>query len=192
MNYFDKVRQFVIDSFTASGNTQDLKHFDRTVYWLLQLEPNSDEALRIAAVAHDAERAFRDFSKEIAGQSEKGFLDEQHLKHHQEKGAEIIAEFLERNDAPGELIERIKMLIEKHEVGGSDEQNLLKDVDSISYFENQVDHFVHEKAKKFGGKKVREKFDWMFDRITSEEAKKIARPMYEAAIKKLDVATLRH
>jgi Domain of unknown function (DUF4202) len=191
MDYFDKVRQFVIDSFEKSGSIQGLKHFDRTVYWIEQLKPGADEGLRIAAEAHDIERAYRDSSKEPVGESDKGFRDDYYLKYHPEKGAQIIGEFLEREGAPVGLIMRVKMLIEKHEVGGSDDQNQLKDADSISYLENQVSHFVEEKSKKAGLGKVKEKIDWMFDRITSEEAKKIARPMYEVAIEKLDIAKLR-
>jgi hypothetical protein len=78
------------------------------------------------------------------------------------------------------------MLVSKHEVGGNQDQNLLKDADSISFLENNVDNFVSKKVSETGKDKVRDKFDWMYNRITSETARQIARPWYEAAIKKLD------
>jgi len=34
------------------------RHLLRTLEWLLELDPQASEALRIAAVTHDAERAF--------------------------------------------------------------------------------------------------------------------------------------
>ncbi len=133
MDYFEKVRNFVIDSFTKTGGIGGLNHFDRTVYWVLALKPDADEVLRIAAVAHDIERAYRDPSNDPAADSELGFRSDFLLKHHPEKGAEIIGEFLAGEHAPQALIDRVKMLIAKHEIGGNDDQNILKDADSISY-----------------------------------------------------------
>jgi hypothetical protein len=40
------------------------------------------------------------------------------------------------------MIERVMMLVSKHEVGGNDDQNLLKDADAISFLENQIDVFL--------------------------------------------------
>jgi hypothetical protein len=103
MSYFDDVHEFVEDSFSKSGGTQGLRHFERTVYWVEQLKPDADEALRIAAMAHDIERAFRDPSKEPAGGSKEGFKGEFFTKYHPEKGAEIVGEFLEKEGAPSAL-----------------------------------------------------------------------------------------
>ena len=58
MDYFSLARQFVVHSFEKSGDVQPLRHFDRTVYWVEQLMPNADEAMRVAAFAHDIERLF--------------------------------------------------------------------------------------------------------------------------------------
>jgi len=35
---------------------------------------------------------------------------------------------------------------------------------------------------------VAEKFDWMFERISSEKAKKIARPWYDEMVEKLELS----
>lgn len=77
-------------------------------------------------------------------------------------------------------------MISKHEVGGDDDQNLVKDADSISFLENNVDVFLSEHVQKSGKEKVRDKFNWMFDRITGEKAKELARPLYEEAIRRLN------
>ncbi len=184
--YFTLVKSFVKEAFIKANNQNDIKHFERTVYWLKQLNPDADEALCIAAFAHDTERAFRDETvNEKLKSSDKGFTDVDHLTYHQNKGAEIIASYLKEQNAPHELINRVQMLISKHEVGGNDDQNLLKDADSISYFENQIELFLTKKVTEVGKEKVKAKFEWMFDRITSNRAKEIARTYYEDAINKL-------
>ncbi|OGH94654.1 MAG: hypothetical protein A2538_04460 [Candidatus Magasanikbacteria bacterium RIFOXYD2_FULL_41_14] len=42
--------------------------------------------------------------------------------------------------------------------------------------EQFVSLFLGEKVKEDGREKVKQKFDWMFNRITSEKAKQIAQP----------------
>lgn len=186
MELYDKLKKFVDEAFVKAGDTHDLKHFERTVYWLLQLKADSDEALRAAAYAHDIERAFRDPGYNKITASDKGFVSEDHLQHHQDTGAAIVAKFLTEQGAPEKFIAKVQQLISRHEIGGSEEENLLKDADSLSYFENQVDMFIAKKVPEAGKEKVREKFQWMFNRITSVKAKELARPMYEQAIKKLE------
>ncbi len=46
------------------------------------------------------------------------------------------------------------MLVSKHEVGGNEDQNLLKDADSISFFENQVGHFLSKQTAETGKEKL--------------------------------------
>lgn len=98
-----------------------------------------------------------------------------------------MVEFLRKHGADKNLIDRVRMLISRHEEGGSEDQNLLKDADSISFFENNVDYFLTKKVLEVGKEKVREKFDWMFNRITFDKAKKIAKKMYQEAIRRLKI-----
>lgn len=184
MDLYQKTEQFVKESFENSGRG-GMTHLQRTAFWVKRLYPKADSALLIAAVSHDIERAFRREDVEHAQKSEKGFLDEKHLKYHQEKGAEIIFNFLIKAGADKDFSRKVKVLIEKHEVGGTREQDTLRDADSVSFFENNADHFVKDKADMTGKEKVREKFIWMFDRIASPAAREIARPWYEAALKDL-------
>ena len=58
------------------------KHFDRTLYWVLKLKPDADEAFQIAAYSHDIRRAFdRERANNAVGKSKKGFQD-----HHYQSG----------------------------------------------------------------------------------------------------------
>ena len=92
---FEKTRKFVEESF--KGNKAELVHFDRTVYWLQQLRPDADEALLIAAIGHDIERAFKDKIDYV--NPKRSFRDPEALSQHQNGGAEILGKFLKENNA---------------------------------------------------------------------------------------------
>lgn len=177
MRYFSKVKKFVDESFSDKHH---LKHFERTVYWVKKLHPDANEAILIAAYAHDIERAFRKKNDNI------NLTGKKKMQFHQKEGAEIIACFLEDEGAEKKLIKAVKSLILKHEEGGGRGQDILKDADSISFFETNVDFFVNELIKKTGRGAIKEKFDWMFARISSIKAKRIAKPMYEKAMIQLE------
>lgn len=181
---YNLAEQFVINSFNKVNKQSQLKHFLRTVYWLKELRSDADEALLVSAVAHDIERAFRQQDM-IEKKNNLGFTDIEFYRPHEERGAEIIADFLRQNGVDDNFVERVKMLVARHEEGGNDDQNLLKDADSISFFENNVPVFL-EKASEDGRGRAELKFDWMFNRITSEKAKEVARPWYENAIAALN------
>lgn len=184
---YKKAEKFVVESFTKVGKTHQIKHFKDTVKWIKRLKPDADEALCIAAVAHDIERAFR---KEDMPEKRKsvGLHSALYFRPHEERGAEIIAEFLRKENAGQKLIERVKMLVSRHEEGGNKDQNLLKDADSISFFEDNVPYFLsNTKIAEVGGKeRTKAKIKWMYKRITSKKAKQIAKQWYEDAVKKLN------
>jgi len=187
MKYYPKVEEYVKRVYAKKGKKRSIPHFLRTVHWIKKIRPDADEALLISGVAHDIERAFRDKNiwKEIKG---KGFLNEEFLANHMDNSAKVIGEFLEKENAPEDLIKRVKELVSHHEIGGDDDQNLLMDADSISFFENNAERFFTEFPKIFGKDKIREKFDFMFNRISTEQRKEIARPMYKKYIELLEKA----
>jgi len=114
------------------------------------------------------------------------FNDPEYLEPHEKKGAEIMAEFLKKEGANKEVVEKVYNMILKHEEGGTDDQNLLKDADSLSFFnDDHVSGFM-ERISDLGKRKIQTKIDWMYQRITSEKAKQIAKPYYERAIKQLN------
>lgn len=179
---FTKVREFVKKSFNDEAQ---LLHFDRTVHWVKVLNPNADEGILIAAIGHDIERAFREDMMKIDGKDIK-FTDDQHKQQHQSQGAEILGEFLEESGADKKLIIRVKHLILKHEVGGDEGQNLLKDADSLSFVENNTSIFL-SRFDTLGYEKIKGKFEWMYNRITSKKAKQIATPFYEKMMAELEI-----
>ena len=59
LRIYNEVKQFVINSFNKAKKPSQIKHLERTVHWLKVLSPHADEALLVAAISHDIERAFR-------------------------------------------------------------------------------------------------------------------------------------
>lgn len=167
MDLYTKTIEFVDTSFRGTQKS----HFERTAFWFEKFLPETTEAHKIAAYSHDIERAFRDAQKAIP----ENYLDPEFLMNHQAGGAKIMSEFLSKEGASKELIQKVTHLISKHEVGGDFEQNALMDADSVSFFETNAEMFVTKKAPIEGKGKVKEKLDWMFNRISTEEHKALAR-----------------
>jgi hypothetical protein len=187
MRLYEKVEKYVIDSFTTAGKIHQIEHFKNTVKWIKRLKPDADEALLIAAIAHDIERATRKEDM-IEMKKKYGLTSKKFLRTHQTRCAKAISEFLNKQGADKKLIFRVKMLVSRHEEGGNKDQNLLKDADSVSFFKTNVPYFLSsEKIKDVGGKeRTEKKLTFMYNRISSKKAKQIVKPLYEKAIKKLE------
>jgi len=179
---YDKVEEYVRQSFTKDSQlTARGIHSIKTKEWLLVIYPEATEAMQIAAVAHDIDSAFIEYK------SSGGFRDPEYLEKHQTGAANTIREFLISLGVGTESVEEVEHLVVCHEVGGDNKQNLIKDADSLGFFDRDMSEFLarHYRPEK-GKKQLTEKIDWMYDRITSKEAKNLARPMYEEAMSLLE------
>lgn len=180
LNLYEKAENFVIESFSKDGIlTSRGKHLINTKNSLLEICPNAEEDLIIAALLHDIDAAFID--RALSG----GFKDPVYLEAHQKKSAEIAEEFVLKSGGNNDLALKVFELISKHEIGGTEKQNLLKDADSLSFFNRDLNKFLERHSDR-SVNQLREKFDWMYERITSEKAKELARPMYEEAMRILE------
>lgn len=178
--FYDHVEEYVLEAFAEHPiHKTTAKHLVNTVDWVKTLDPHADEAMLIAALSHDLERAFADKKIDVV------FNDPKYLDFHQKKSADAISDFLKKELAPKAMIKRVYEMVLKHEMGGTEEQNLIKDADSLSFFDRDMNNFIN-KYKDDGKDRIKAKFDWMYDRITSEKAKKLAAPMYERALKALE------
>ena len=183
-NIFNLTREYIIKCF---NNEAQLRHFDRTVYWLKQFNPTADDYLLVAAIGHDIERSQRSQEQSMS-RVNKGFLDKDDLREHQQIGAKLLMDFLQKQGCDKNFIDKVGHVVSSHEIGGDSDQNLLKDADSISFLENNSATFLKQ-IEQLGYEKIKEKFDWMYNRITSSEARRIAKPFYEEIIKSLDNAS---
>lgn len=180
MNHIEATTKFVNESFRG----KNIKHFERTLYWFEKfLNRSLSDAEIIAAYSHDIERAFRGTNKSTI-QNVENYTDPEFLTYHQNQGAEIMTGFLRSNEFKD--IGTVAHLISRHEQGGDMTQNALMDADSMSFFETNAEKFVTEKVKIEGLKPVRDKLDWMFNRMVSGSAKRLAEPLYKKWISILD------
>ena len=121
-----RIRAFI----AGSAVPEDPAHADNTVEWLLRLRPGADAALHLAALGHDIDRAAPDKVRR------EDFDDYDAFKAaHAEHGAAILGGLLARCGVPAAVRDEACRLVRAHEVGGDPRADLLKDADSLSYFE---------------------------------------------------------
>lgn len=112
------------------------RHLLRTEDWALALDPQAGEALRLAAVLHDIERAFPD---PTAGWDPPRDWDSPaYNRWHQDRCAEIAGVWLLEQRADASLVEQVARLIGVHEYGGWREADVLQAADSLSFLETMV------------------------------------------------------
>lgn len=115
----------------GSDVPEDLAHAENTLVWLLRIEPRASRALRIAAFAHDVERAFK--YKKV---HRIDFDDFDAFKAaHASNSANILMEILTEYGIDSATSAEACSLVELHETGGNIQADLLRDADSISYFD---------------------------------------------------------
>ncbi|NMC51926.1 DUF4202 domain-containing protein [Candidatus Kuenenbacteria bacterium] len=171
-------------NFVDKINNGKSPHFAATLKWVKKIKPNADVALQIAAYSHDIERPARKKSTEVHDKK-YGFMGKSYMHEHQTTGGKIMANFLKQNNVEQKIINKVKHLIENHEYGGDKESNILKDADSASFFEKNIQHFLN-RFPDFSKRLIQDKFDFMFSRITNQKVKKIIKPLYLKAINKLE------
>ena len=110
---------------------EDPHHAENTLEWLLRLDPKAGEALQIAALAHDIERAV------TARKVRRSHYDnyDAFKAAHARNGADILRAILDECRVAQSTTDEACRLVTLHEVGGDPRSDLLKDADSISFFE---------------------------------------------------------
>ncbi len=116
---------------SKSSVPEDPIHAENVLEWLLKLKPDADEALQIAALAHDIDR-----SDERTKIQRSDFNDYNLFKAaHANNSAKILKDILHKCQVEQSVVDEACRLVERHEIGGDPHSDLLKDADSISYFE---------------------------------------------------------
>ncbi len=162
-------------------------HLERTLYWLVELEPDAGEALRLSALTHDMERHFPG-----GPQMDPRTMapdDEEYRREHAERSAQIICDWLVGEGASNDLVEDVRRLVRAHEVGGANDEDLLQAADSLSFLETNgelvASWFANGRCDR---ERAKAQLDYMFDRIRLPAATELARPLYEEALATVDRA----
>jgi kynurenine formamidase len=126
----DRARQWMADVHPHA------RHLERTLDWLLVLDPDASEAARIAAATHDVERAYPDGN--VAWDSARDWDSAEYNRWHQDRCADMIGPGLLERGASEELAREVAGLVRVHEDGGWLEADLVQAADSLSFLETMV------------------------------------------------------
>jgi hypothetical protein len=163
------------------------EHLRRTRDWLLVLDPDASEALRLAAVTHDMERHVPGgpvFDPGTMAPEEPSYR-----AAHSERSAAIVGDWLAEQGAAAELVAEVRRLIVAHEIGGSDEEDLLQAADSLSFLETNAELVARwYTSGRCSRERARAQNDRMYERIRIERARELARPLWERANAVVDAA----
>jgi hypothetical protein len=165
-------RLWVIENYPYNST-----HLLKSLEWLDRLAPNASEAVRLATLTHDMERAFGGPDAIPIKMSDRAYEEA-----HSNRSARIVGEWLRANGAHAELIRNVEALIRVHEWGGSPDANLVQAADSVSFLETNIDLMVgFATTGKYSRAEIAFKFDQMYERIQVPAAKDLARPLWEHA-----------
>ena len=131
MDNIDCAKQKIRAVIAGSQVPEDPRHADNTLEWLLCLEPDAGDALQLAALAHDIDRANEEIKVKQADFDDYDAFKAAHARN----GAELLRPILNACGVAGDIVDEACRLVEVHEVGGDPRSDLLKDADSISYFD---------------------------------------------------------
>jgi hypothetical protein len=157
------------------------EHLVRTRDWVLELQPDASEALRLAALTHDMERHFPGGPRLDMHRQRPD--DPEYIRAHSERSAQIVGDFLRNEGAESELAAEVERLVRAHEVGGWHEADVLQAADSLSWFDTN-----QELAKRWlredacDAEWARTKHRWTYERIGIERARELARGPFEEAL----------
>lgn len=174
---FIDARQWVVDKYPYNSF-----HLIRAVEWLDRIGPGSDEAVRIATLTHDMERAFPGPDQPV----QQSLVDHEYHAAHSARSARIVGEWLRQRDVAESLASEVERLVRFHEDGGSPDANLIQAADSLSFLDCNVDLFLGwVQSGKWPAREVRMKFEYSFDRIQVPHARSLALPMRDQALARL-------
>ncbi len=171
MNSINHVKSSIEAIISGSSVPEDPVHTRNTLQWLLKLKPDADEALQIAALGHDIERAI----DECKVRREDFEQYDRFKAAHAHNSAEILKEIMLDCGVDQTLIEQVYELVRRHEVGGDERSDLLKDADSISYFEVNLPHYY----KRHGWDETKRRCLWGYKRLSEKMRTLVAKLTFE-------------
>ena len=175
----DRARRWVIENYPYNRD-----HLVRSLEWLDRIAPESSEAVRLATLTHDMERAFPGPDQPVVKKLED---DPVYNKAHAERSARIVGHWLREQGADDALVGEVEDLIRAHEDGGWPEANLVQAADSLSFLDTNVDLFLgFVRSGRFPAPDVKWKLEYSYNRIQVPYARSLARPLLHAAIKRLE------
>ena len=166
MDNIELLKKKIGEIIGKSSVPEDPVHSENTLFWLLRLRPDADEALRIAALAHDIERAIED--SKILREDYNSYDDFKDA--HALNSAGILKKMMEDLNFDLRLCDDIYFLVTHHEKGGDERANLVKDADSISFFHTNLTLYL----ERNGTKETKRRCIWGMRRLPGNLRKIVA------------------
>jgi kynurenine formamidase len=183
----DRARDWVIDVHPHA------EHLERTLDWVVELAPDAPEALRIAAVTHDIERAFPDPA--ATWDSARDWDSPEYNRWHQDRCADLVGDWLREQGADPALVGDVDALVRAHEEGGWPQADVLQAADSLSFLETMVPLLLAWSERGYADNAAA-KLRHSLARIAPEQARAraLAAPLVERALARLgaDRGIVRH
>ena len=162
---FEKVKKRIDKLIVQSPYPEEPFHSINTLEWLLKLDPDADEALQIAALGHDIERAIGD--KKVAA-AEFDTFDE-YMEAHARNSADILSELMKDCGASQELADEVAFLVSRHETGGGEHIDLLVNADVLSFFHVCLPLYFDRK----GAEITKKRLVWGYKKLNEESRRQI-------------------
>ncbi len=171
MDSINCAKQKIRAVIAASRVPEDPCHADNTLEWLLRLEPDAGEALQLAALAHDIDRVIEKVKVRRANFDDYDAFKAAHARH----GAELLRSILTTCGVARDIVDEACRLVEVHEVGGDPDADLLKDADSISYFDVNLTLYYQRE----GWAETKRRSLWGYRRLSARARKIVENIGYE-------------
>ena len=137
---------------------EDPIHARETLRLLLIMRPQADLALQVAALGHDLERALPPGLRVERSR----FPDYASFKAaHARNSAGHLTMLLRKHHLPEGFCQRVRRLVERHEVGGDPDSDLLKEADSLSFFTTNLPHYLEREGEAEALRRCR----WGWERL---------------------------
>jgi len=163
----EKIRAVIF----GSRVPEDPRHADNTLKWLSHLQPDAGEALQLAALAHDIDRAIEETKVKRADYDDYNVFKAAHARH----GAELLRPILTTCGVARDIVDEACRLVTVHEVGGDPDADLLKDADSISYFDVNLPLYYQRE----GWAETKRRSLWGYRRLSARARKIVENIGYE-------------
>lgn len=164
MNIPLKLKQEILNDLDQSDLKKESSHALNTLSWVKKIKSKPSLALQIAALGHDIER-----SRLSRYKSEDFKNHDDYKKAHSEMGAKMLKEILEKYKIDNSVIKDTEKLVQLHEIGGTEKANILRDADSISFFDNNLEFYFEYK----GPEGTKRQMDYKFNRCSQRAQKYI-------------------
>ena len=171
MDGMERAKQKIRATIAASKVPEDPSHAENTLEWLLKLDPKAGPALQMAALAHDIDRAVESRKVRRCDYDDYDAFKAAHARN----GANILRAILKECGVARPAADEACRLVTRHEVGGDYGSDLLKDADSISYFEVNVP-FYYERE---GWEETKRRCIWGYRRLSVRGREIAKRLTYE-------------